>query len=152
MKVRLMALASLVLLAAVTPVRAQVQTGEITGRITDNTGAVLPGVTVTLTGPALIQAQTAVTSATGSYQFPSIPIGTYSVKFELPGFKTVIREGVQVTIGFTAQINQQLEISTVEETVTVSGESPIVDTKNTTERTTFNLETLQNIPSDRDPW
>ena len=81
-----------------------------------------------------------------------IPIGTYSVKFELPGFKTVVREGIVVNIGFTAQVNQQLAISTVQETVTVSGESPIVDTKATTAKTTFDLDSLQNIPSARDPW
>jgi hypothetical protein len=153
MRVRLIALLSaVVLILSAAPVLAQVETGEISGRVTDNTGAVLPGVTVTLTGPALIQPQTAVTSDTGTYQFPRIPIGAYSVRFELPGFKTVVREGIQITIGFTAQVSQQLEISTVEETVTVSGESPIVDTKSTTARTSFDLETLQNIPSARDPW
>ncbi len=131
---------------------AQVQTGEITGRVTDDSGAILPGVTVTLTSPVLIQPQSAVSSETGTFRFPQIPIGTYTVKFELPGFKTVLREGISVTIGFTATVNQALGISTVQETVTVSGESPIVDTKATTAKTTFDLESLQNIPSARDPW
>ncbi len=154
MKVRGMTvvLALLAMLIGVSPALAQVQTGEITGKVTDDTGALLPGVTVTLTSPALIQPQTATSSETGTYRFPLIPIGTYSVKFELPGFKTVVREGIQVTIGFTANVTQQLAISTVQETVTVSGESPIVDTKATTARTTFDLESLQNIPSARDPW
>jgi hypothetical protein len=145
-------LAILMCLGLAYPATAQVQTGEITGRVTDNTGAILPGVTVTLSGPALLQPQTATTSETGSYQFARIPIGSYTVQFALPGFKTVVRQGVRVDIGFTAQINQQLDISTVEETVTVTGESPIVDTKSTTARTTFDLETLQNVPSARDPW
>ena len=105
-----------------------------------------------MTSPALIQPQVAASSETGSFRFPLIPIGTYSVKFELPGFKTVVREGIVVSIGFTAQVNQQLAISTVQETVTVSGESPIVDTKATAAKTTFDLESLQNIPSARDPW
>ena len=74
------------------------------------------------------------------------------MKFELPGFKTVVREDVRLTLGFTAQIDQQLEISTVQETVTVSGESPVVDTKSTAARTTFDLDMLQNLPSARDPW
>jgi hypothetical protein len=153
MKARLTAvLAVLALLAGVVPVLAQVQTGEITGKVSDDTGAVLPGVTVTLTSPVLIQPQAATTSETGSYRFTLIPIGTYSLKFELPGFKTVVREGILVNIGFTAQVNQQLAISTVQETVTVSGESPIVDTKTTAARTTFDLESLQNLPSARDPW
>jgi hypothetical protein len=153
MKMRLTAaLAALVLAAGASPVLAQVQTGDITGKVTDNTGAVLPGVAVTLTGTTLIQPQNAVTSETGTYNFPRLPIGTYAVRFELPGFKTVVRDGVRVTLGFTAQIDQQLEISTVQETVTVSGESPVVDTKSTAARTTFDLEMLQNLPSARDPW
>jgi hypothetical protein len=131
---------------------AQQQTGEIFGKVTDNTGAILPGVTVTLTGEALIQPQTAITSTSGSYQFPRIPIGTYTVKFELPGFKTMVREGIRVNVGFNADVTQQMEISTVQETVTVTGESPIVDTKQTGAKSTFDLETLQNIPSARDPW
>jgi hypothetical protein len=151
MKVRAIAILAVLTVLAGTAT-AQVQTGEITGRVTDDTGAVLPGATVTLTSPALIQPQTATSSETGSFRFPLIPIGTYSLRFELPGFKTIVREGIQVTIGFTAQINQQLGLSTVQETVTVSGESPIVDTKATTARTTFDLDSLQNIPSARDPW
>jgi hypothetical protein len=153
MKVRLTAiLAVLALVVGVSTALAQVQTGEITGRVSDDTGAVLPGATVTLTSPVLIQPQSATSSETGSFRFTLIPVGTYSVKFELPGFKTVVREGIVVNIGFTAQVNQQLAISTVQETVTVSGESPIVDTKATTAKTTFDLESLQNIPSARDPW
>src|SRR5687768_2664661 len=153
MRNRLTAILAALLLAAWTaPALAQVQTGDITGKVTDNTGAILPGVTVTLTGATLIQPQTATSSETGTYNFPRLPIGTYTVMFELPGFKSVVREDVRLTLGFTAQIDQQLEISTVQETVTVSGESPVVDTRSTAARTTFDLEMLQNLPSARDPW
>src|SRR5687768_6146631 len=153
MRNRLTAILAALLLAAWTaPALAQVQTGDITGKVTDNTGAILPGVTVTLTGATLIQPQTATSSETGTYNFPRLPIGTYTVKFELPGFKSVVREDVRLTLGFTAQIDQQLEISTVQETVTVSGESPVVDTRSTAARTTFDLDMLQNLPSARDPW
>ncbi len=145
------ALAAALTLGA-TNAAAQTQTGEIVGRVTDNTGAVLPGVTVTITSPALLQPQVAVTSNTGSYQFTRIPIGTYSVRFELPGFKTRVSEDIRITIGFTAEINATMEISAVEETITVSGESPVVDTKTTTQRTAFTQEMLQSIPSARDPW
>lgn len=145
-------MAVLLALVCALPAAAQVQTASITGKVTDDSGAVLPGVSVTLRGPSLIQPLVAVTSENGTYQFPRIEVGTYSVRFELPGFKTVVRENVRVTLGFTAEINQQLGISTVQETVTVTGESPIVDTKNTTAKTTFDLETLQNLPSARDPW
>jgi hypothetical protein len=152
MRGRLIGLAAALVIVAADPCVAQVETGEIAGRVTDNSGAVLPGVTVTVSGPALIQPQTAVTSDAGTYHFPRIPIGAYTVRFDLGGFKTVIREGIQITIGFAAQVNQQMEISTVQETITVTGESPIVDTKSTTARTSFDLDTLQNIPSARDPW
>ena len=145
-------LAVLALVASATAGSAQVQTGEIVGRATDNSGAVLPGVTVTISSPALIQPQTAVTTETGSYRFTRIPIGAYTVRFELPGFKTRVYEGIQITIGFTAEINAVMEISAVEETITVSGESPVVDTKTTTKVTTFTQESLQSIPSARDPW
>ena len=131
---------------------AQVQTGDISGRVADNTGAVLPGVTVTATSPALITPLTAVTSSTGTYQFPRVPIGPYTVRFELPGFSTLVRENVVVTIGFNATINADMQLSSVQETVTVSGESPVVDTRNTTQKSTFDLNAMQNIPSARDPW
>ena len=144
-------LAAVALLMGVATGSAQ-QTGEIAGRVTDSTGGVLPGVTVTLTGPALQQPQTAVTSETGSYQFPKLPIGRYSLKFELTGFRTVVREGIEITIGFTATISQQMSVSQVEETVTVTGESPIVDTRDTGTQTTFNHDLLQTLPTARDPW
>jgi hypothetical protein len=131
---------------------AQSQVGEIFGKATDQSGAVLPGVTVTLTAPTLLQPQVAVTSETGTYQFPRLAIGIYTVKFELTGFKTVVMEGVEVNVGFAAQINGQMGVSTVQETITVTGQSPIVDTKNTGTHQTFTNELLQSIPSARDPW
>src|SRR5437763_1400433 len=88
MRVRAMVFALVALFAAGTVASAQQQTGEIFGKVTDSSGAVLPGVTVTLTGPVLLQPLTAVTSETGTYQFPRLEIGTYTVKFELVGFKT----------------------------------------------------------------
>jgi hypothetical protein len=144
-------LAALALLLSV-PAWAQSQTGEIFGKVTDDSGAILPGVVVTLSGPSLLQPLTAMTSETGSFQFPRLDVGTYNVKFELPGFKTVVKEGIQVTVGFNANVSTQLAVSTVQETVTVTGQSPIVDTKDTGTRQTFTVEQLQNIPSARDPW
>ena len=153
MRLRFMSvLAALAILAGSSSASAQSQTGDIFGKVTDTSGATLPGVTVTLTGPSLLQPQTAITSETGSFQFPRLNVGTYSVKFELPGFKTVIKEGIAVTVGFYANVSTQLGVSTVQETVTVTGESPIVDTKQTGTKQTFTLEQLQNIPSARDPW
>src|ERR1019366_7139983 len=125
---------------------------EIFGKITDSSGGVLPGVTVTLTGPSMLQPEVAVTGATGTFQFPRLEIGLYNVKYEMTGFKTVVNEGIRVTVGFSAQVNGQLAISTVQETITVTGESPIVDTKDTGTKQTFTNELLQSIPSARDPW
>jgi hypothetical protein len=153
MKVRVVALlAALTLVVSGSSAWAQSQTGEIFGKVTDASGAVLPGVTVTLTGPSLLQPQVAATSESGSFQFPRLNVGIYNVKFELPGFKIVIKEGIQVTVDFSANVSTQLSVSSVQETVTVTGESPIVDTKQTGTKQTFTLDQLQQIPSARDPW
>jgi hypothetical protein len=145
-------LAALALVLGASSALAQSQTGEIFGKVTDESGAVLPGVTVTLTGPSLLQPQVATTTETGSFQFPRLSVGTYTVKFELPGFKTVVKEGIAVTVGFSANVTTQLGVSSVQETVTVTGESPVIDTKQTGTKQTFTLEYLQSIPSARDPW
>jgi len=152
MRFKVVVLALVALFATSALASAQSQTGEIFGKVTDGSGGVLPGVTVTVTGPVLLQPLTAVTGETGTFQFPRIEIGTYSVKFELAGFKTVVNQGIQVTVGFSAAVNAQMPISTVQETITVTGESPIVDTKNTGTKQTFTNELLQSIPSARDPW
>jgi hypothetical protein len=146
------ALAALLLLCGVSAAWAQGQTGTIFGKVTDESGAVLPGVTVTLTSPVLLQPLTATTSDTGSFDFPRLAVGIYSVKFELPGFKTVVKTDIQVTVGFNANVSTQLGVSTVQETVTVTGESPVVDTKETGTKQTFTVDQLQSIPSARDPW
>jgi hypothetical protein len=145
-------LAALALALGATTAWAQSQTGEIFGKVTDASGAVLPGVTVTLTGPSLLQPQTATTSETGTFQFPRLNVGTYNVRFELSGFKTIIKENIEVTVGFSANVSTQLGVSAVQETVTVTGESPVVDTKQTGTKQTFTLDQLQSIPSARDPW
>ncbi|HMF93533.1 MAG TPA: carboxypeptidase-like regulatory domain-containing protein, partial [Vicinamibacterales bacterium] len=102
-------LACLMLLAGAGTALAQVSMGEVFGKVTDSTGAILPGVTVTLSGPALIQPQTTVTTESGAYRFPRIPIGTYTVAFELTGFKRNVREGIIIQAGFNAEIDAKLE-------------------------------------------
>src|SRR5438093_1868373 len=152
MRVRPIVVAIAAFLAATAIASAQQPTGEIFGKATDQSGAVLPGVTVTLTSPILLEPLTAVTSETGTYQFPRLEVADYTVKFELTGFKTVINEGIHITAGSAAQINAQLGVSTVQETITVTGASPVVDTKQTGTKQTFTNELLQSIPSARDPW
>lgn len=145
-------LALLVCLLGASPALAQVESGEIVGRVSDTTGAVLPGATIVLEGPALIQPQTAVTAATGAYRFPKLPIGVYKVTVQLPGFTTYVRTGVRIETGFVAEINAQLELTSVAETITVTGETPIVDIATTKTGATFSREALDALPSARDPW
>ena len=127
-------------------------TGTIQGRVTDAQGAVLPGVTVTATSPSALGSQTAVTSETGNYRFPAVPPGVYALSFELGGFTSLRREGIQISLGFTANINVELALATLQETVTVSGASPIIDTSTTRIQQNFKLEQLQSIPNGRDMW
>ena len=152
MRFKAIVLALVALFATSSLATAQSQTGEIFGKVTDSSGGVLPGATVTLSAPNLLQPLVAVSSSTGTYEFPRLEIGTYAVKFEMVGFKTVVNEGVAVTVGFNAQVNAQMSVSTVQETITVTGQSPIVDTRQVGTKQTFTNELLQSIPSARDPW
>ena len=130
----------------------QTQTGTITGKIVDETDAVLPGVTVTITSEALIQTRTMVTTETGSYQFVNLPPGSYNIEYELPGFATLRREEIRISVGFVARINVIMSVAGVAETVTVTGESPTVDVKTILKTTRFDSTLLDNLPSSRDPW
>ncbi len=131
---------------------AQELRGRITGFVSDNTGAVLPGVTVTATSPALIQPQATVTGADGSYRYPALPPGFYTLIFELSGFQTLRREEIRLGLNQTLSVDAQLQISSLQETITVTGESPVVDVKTTTVGTNFTKELLQDIPNARDIW
>jgi hypothetical protein len=127
-------------------------TGSISGEIKDAQGGVLPGVTVTATSPAQIGALTAVTNEAGIYRFPAVPPGEYRLSFELAGFQTAVREGIRITLGFNAQVNQSLNVATLQETVTVSGESPVIDTSATRVQTNYDQQQLSSIPNARDMW
>ena len=140
----LFCLAALTLLAV--PVLAQRTTGEIIGRVTDASGAVLPGVTVTLRGAGVAGAPTAVTSENGLYRFPVLPPGLYDLDFALQGFTTVRREGVQVAVGSTVELDVPLAVGALEETVTVTGESPVVSVSTSQVSTSYNKEWVQNAP------
>ena len=127
-------------------------TGSISGEVKDAQGGVLPGVTVTATSPAQIGALTAVTNEAGIYRFPSVPPGEYKLDFELAGFQNVVREGIRITLGFNAQVNVQLGVATLQETVTVSGQSPVIDTSATRMQTNYDQQMLASIPNARDMW
>jgi hypothetical protein len=120
----------------------------ISGVVRDTSGAVLPGVTVEATSPALIEkVRSAVSDGTGQYSIESLPPGAYTVTFTLPGFAVVRREGIELAGNFTARVNADLRVGAVEETVTVTGESPVVDVQNTVRQRVIDREILDNIPS-----
>jgi hypothetical protein len=118
--------------------------------VTDATGAVLPGVTVEASSPALIeQTRSAITDSNGLYRIVDLRPGTYSVAFTLQGFTRLVREGVVLEPNFTASINAQLRVGGIAETVTVSGASPIVDVQSTQSRTVLTREQVDALPTGR---
>jgi hypothetical protein len=137
------------LLAALT--FGQETTGGIYGKITDEQGAVLPGVTVTLESQS-IAARAFTSTNLGVYRFAQLAPGTYKLTFELSSFQTVVREGVNVTLGANTTLNVIMKVAGVEEVITVTGEAPVVDTKKTSIASDMSQEILANIPSARDPW
>ena len=134
------------LIGLTAPAVAQRTTGTISGTVMDESNAVLPGVTVTLKSTAIPGAPSVVTGPTGVYRFPTLPPGTYTLTFELQGFATTAREGIPVAVGQEVEIGAQLKLSSVAETVTVTGESPIVNVASTQVSTNFNREWVQNAP------
>ncbi len=139
-------------LAGSLPAAAQIEPARLNGTVTDAQGAVLPGVTVTVSSPALIGGQTTVTESDGRYRFPALPGGTYEVSFNLVGFQTVRREAIVLRLGQTLSVDGQMQVATLQETVTVTGESPVVDVTTTSVGTTFDSEKLHSIPTATDMW
>lgn len=140
--VRLLALLSLALL----PAAAFAQTG-IAGVVRDTSGAVLPGVTVEASSPVLIEKiRTVVTDEQGLYKVVDLRPGTYNVTFMLTGFSIVKREDIVLTTNFTAQVNAELQVGSVEETITVSGQSPVVDVQNVIQRVVIPQEVADALP------
>src|SRR5262245_25464418 len=126
--------------------------GTITGRIEDTSAARIPGVTITVTSPAIQGQRDTVTDEGGNYRFANLPIGTYQVKYELPGFKTIVRQDIIVQGGVTVTLNQNLEVATVAETVTVTGESPVVDLEQAKIGVNFNSQLKDNVVNARNYW
>ncbi|MEO5742270.1 MAG: carboxypeptidase-like regulatory domain-containing protein, partial [Vicinamibacterales bacterium] len=128
-----------------------VSSGTINGTIRDQSGGVLPGVTATVTSPALQVPQLVqVTNSEGEYRFVDLPAGTYLLKFELTGFSTLIREDLRLTVGFTARVDESMKVGSMEESVTVSGQSPVVDMASTSASVAFTKEILDSVPRGRD--
>ena len=133
-----------------TPIVASAQTSTISGTVKDASGGVLPGVTVEAASPVLIEkSRSTVTGGSGSYSIPALRPGKYTVTFSLPGFGNVVRDGVELTSDFTATINADMKVGTLEETLTVTGESPIVDTTSITQRVVMTAEVREALPTGR---
>ena len=147
-------LVSVCLLASVLafpPAVAVAQQGGVGGVVRDPTGGVLPGVTVEAASPALIErVRTTVTGSAGRYQITNLRPGTYVLTFTLPGFSTLLREGVELTSGFTATVNAELTVGAVEESVTVTGAAPLIDVQNVLAQTVLRPEVLTSMPIGRD--
>jgi hypothetical protein len=128
----------------------QLQTGTIRGTVTDDTGAPLPGVNVTVKGPSLIGSSTDVSDADGLYRIPALPPGTYTITFELQGFETVLRENVIVQVGMNIKVNITMEPATIEQEVTVVAPSPMVDVQTNKISSTITTENMKDLPLSRD--
>lgn len=131
---------------------SQIQTGSITGVVTDEQGAVLPGASVTIQSASLIVPQSTTTNQNGIYTFINLQPGTYTVVFEMTGFATINRGGVVVNVARVTSVDQALRLATVAESVTVTAESPAVDTKSAARGTNFDQALLENIPQAREIW
>jgi hypothetical protein len=126
---------------------------SLSGLVQDSSGGVLPGVTVEAASPALIEkVRTTITDANGRYSIPDLRPGAYTVTFTLTGFSTFKREGVELTGTAVVTINADMRVGSLEETITVTGESPIVDVQSTTRQAVIDQEVLAAIPSARNPF
>ena len=137
------------LVALLMPVVGNAQAlGSIAGSVRDASGAILPGVTVEASSPALIEKVRSVTTdGSGQYTIVNLPPGTYSVSFQLPGFSTVKRETLQVSANFTSNVDAEMRVGAVEETITVTGESPIVDLQSASTTRSVTDQAFKELPS-----
>lgn len=148
--IRLVSIAFLWLL--MTPAAASAQ-ASIAGQVKDASGAVLPGVTVEAASPVLIEkVRTVVTDGTGQYRIVDLRPGSYTVTFTLAGFNTIKREGIELTGSFTAAVDVDMRVGALEETITVTGETPIVDVRSATRQQVMDHDIIDAIPANRSPF
>ena len=144
-------LMSVMLMGTGGPLSAQetVQNGAVFGTITDQTGASLPGVTVDVSSPSLQGKQSAVTDGQGAYRVGSLPAGVYHIEYSLSGFRTDVRSGFTLAVGFNARVDVVMKLGSVEERVEVNGQSPIVDVSTSVVSNTFTRAALDSVPTSR---
>ncbi len=140
---------ALSLLCLTTPLVAQT-TGRIQGTVTDNSGAAIPGVAVSVSSSSLQGVHSTITDNKGEFRFASVPPGSYSVKLELAGFKTVNQSGVVVGIDRTVSLPFKLEVAALSETVSVTGESPVIDTSSSSTGVNATADLFNRLPVQRD--
>jgi hypothetical protein len=142
---------ALAMLASAGPAAAQsTESGRITGTVKDHQGGLVPGATVTLSGPSRLS--TFVTTTDGTYRFLDVLPGEYQLTVELAGFAKVTRTGIQMNVGATIEMPIALQLATIEQEVTVSGATPLIDTKDMGTAATLTAAQLESVPTSRDPW
>ena len=148
MSSRLLKVLGAVLVLALLPpaVHAQQGTAILEGTVVDESKAALPGVTVTVRNEATGTTRSVVTDASGRYRMPALQTGVYTVKVELPGFRTEERSGVSITVGQEAALDFELKVGALEETITVSGEAPLIDTQRSHVSSTIEEKQIQELP------
>ncbi len=123
---------------------------SLAGSVRDTSGAVMPGVTVDASSPALIEkVRSAVTDGNGQYQIPNLPPGAYKITFSLPGFSTVVRDGLNLSGAGVTTINAELKVGSLEESITVTGEAPVVDVQSARQTTVINGDVVRALPASR---
>ena len=149
---RKVGLLAILALALASPSWAQVQSGSILVKVVDDQGAVVPGVTITLTSPVLPRPLVGVTDSAGVQRFSALTIGTYTIKTTLEGFQTTTREGVVVVQNQTVSIELPITVGSLSEEVTVRGDTPVVDTKSASVATNLDAMLLDTTPGGKDIW
>ena len=146
---RVLCIVAGIVLVTLMPRLASAQ-ASISGIAKDSSMAVLPGVTVEVASPVLIEkVRTTLTDGAGVYRVTNLPPGTYSVTFTLPGFNAFKRDGIELTGNFTANVDAALRVGAIEETVTVTGETPVVDLSSASQQHVLNKDTISDIPGSR---
>jgi hypothetical protein len=141
-----------VLVLAAPSAFAQTAATRFTGTVRDDQGGALPGAAVTAASPSLLGVQSVTSESNGTYQFPPLPAGTYSLTFELQGFRTVVRDRLVLDVGQTLTIDATLPIATLAETVVVTADAPIVDKQSTGVGNVLTAEKLTGVPTSTDMW
>src|SRR5262245_51461487 len=146
-KHRVLCWVAAVFVFSVAPLFAQNAGSTIHGTVKDESGAAVPGVTVTIESPELqVGKMTMVSEGDGGYRFGDLPSGTYKITFERPGFKTVVQNDFKLAIGFVSRVDATMAVGGLEETITVSGASPVVDLTTTTTSTNLTRQVLDSVP------